>query len=324
MVMGTSHRSWVRALAAIPLAVAAMVVTGSQVTAAPRTIELCALPGTLTLPGPTSVDVWGFGTPSTAHDCTTAVASVPGPLVDVNEGDVVTLHVINALAAGHTLSMQIPGVTFDPGPVTIAPGASGDISFTASRAGTYEYLSDGQSGRQTAMGLAGAMVVRPATAGRAYADASTAYDEEQVLVLGAVDPAFNSAPDTFDLKGFDPTYWTINGKAYPDTLPGVAGPPGTRLLLRYVNAGFDNSTMSLLGAHQRVLARDARLVPQAFDAVAETIPAGATEDTLLTVPSAAPPVPAGFPLYNRQLHLSNGQLTTPTPAPGGMLTYIHP
>jgi hypothetical protein len=76
--------------------------------------------------------------------------------------------------------------------------------------------------------------------------------------------------------------------------------------------------MALLGMHQRVLARDARLLANPFDAVAETIPAGATEDAIATIP------PAGtrFALYNRQLHLTNGVAGGPAHTPGGMLTFV--
>jgi hypothetical protein len=69
------------------------------------------------------------------------------------------------------------------------------------------------------------------------------------------------------------------------------------------------------------------LLNSPFDANAETIPAGATEDAIATVPTGTGPSPNGFPLYNRQLHLTNGVQTGngPTPATGGgMLTFIHP
>ena len=201
------------------------------------------------------------------------------------------------------------------------------MSFTASAPGTYLYQSGGDSGRQEAMGLAGALIVRSSTAGQAYDTASTAYDvDEPSLVLGAVDPKFNAAPDTFDMYSYHATYWLINGKAYPDTA-GITATAGQRVLLRYVNAGFDNTSMALLGMHEHVVARDAHLLNNPFDANAETIPAGATEDAIATVPAGAAPSTHGFPLYNRQLHVTNGDQTAPNPVPatgGGMLTFIHP
>src|SRR5262249_50303744 len=100
-------------------------------------------------------------------------------------------------------------------------------------------------------------------------------------------------------------------------------------LLRYLNAGYDNTSMSLLGMHQRVLARDANLLNDPFDAAAETIPAGATEDAIATVPAGPAPSGHGYALFNRNLHVTNGvapsgEYTTSLTAGGGMLTFIHP
>ena len=314
-----------RGLVVLVLVAAGLGLAGSGASAAPVTISLCAKAGTVTLPGPATVPIWGFGVPTTPGDCATATASLPGPVLTVNEGDVVTFSVTNALPAGHTLSFEIPGVDFTAGPTDAAVGATVTRSFTAARPGTYLYLSGGDAGRQEAMGLSGALIVRPPTANRAYDDATTAYDVEALLHLSAIDPAFNAAPDTFDMHSYNATYWLINGRAYPDTTP-ITASAGQRVLLRYLNGGYDNTTMSLLGMHERVVARDARPLNNPFDANAETVPAGATEDAIATVPPGSAPSTHGFPLYNRQQHLTNGPQTGPGPTPatgGGMLTFIH-
>jgi FtsP/CotA-like multicopper oxidase with cupredoxin domain len=329
-----------RALLVLMVAAAALPLASSTASAAAVPIELCAKAGTVTLPGEATnpVPIWGFGIPTTPGDCSTATASLPGPVLNtVNQGDVVTVTLRNALPPGtgdvtHTVRFEIPGITFDPGLTDVAVGASRDITFTASAPGTYQYQSGGDAGRQEAMGLYGAFIVQPTSApdtpipGQAYGPATTAFDVEATLVLSAVDPNFNATPDTYDLHAYRATSWLINGEAYPDTNP-IAASAGQRVLLRYVNAGYDNTAMQLLGMHQQVLARDARLLNNPFFANAETIPAGGTEDTIATVPSTAPPSANGFPLYNRQLHLTNGAQTGPTPAPasgGGMLTFIQP
>jgi FtsP/CotA-like multicopper oxidase with cupredoxin domain len=139
-----------------------------------------------------------------------------------------------------------------------------------------------------------------------------------LLVLSALDPNFNANPDTFDMNNYLAIYWLINGKAYPDTA-ALPASPGQRLLLRYANDGFDNSAMMLVGMHQQVLARDAYALNNTFLANTETIPAGATEDAIVTVPASAPPGANGFPLFNRNLHVTNG---SPASDPGGMLTFI--
>jgi FtsP/CotA-like multicopper oxidase with cupredoxin domain len=317
-----------KALLVVALVSSGVALTSSTVSAAPVSLNLCAVTGTATLTGAVSVPIWGFGVPATPGDCSTATASLPGPALEANVGDSVTVNVTNALPAGHTLSFEVPGIGFDAGPVDAAAGTTVTRTFTAGAPGTYLYSSGGDGGRQRAMGLYGALIVRPPVANQAYDPAATAYDVEAPLVLSAVDPVLHQTPDPndFDMYHYKATYWLINGKAYPDTAP-IAATAGQRVLLRYLNAGYDNTTMLLLGMHEHVIARDALLLGNPFDGAAETIPAGATEDAIATVPSTAAPSANGFALYNRQLHLTNGPQTgtTPTPATGGgMLTFIRP
>jgi FtsP/CotA-like multicopper oxidase with cupredoxin domain len=328
-------------LLVLAIIAAGLMYGGSTASAATTTINLCALPGNATLTGAVSVPIWGFATTTTAGDCSTATASLPGPQLEVTlsatEPTTVTFNVTNALPAGHSITFEIPGITFGAGPADIAPGGTLTRSFTApvsppvsppapgaaNGPGTYLYGSGGDGGRQQAMGLYGALIVRPSTAGQAYESAGTAYDVEAPLVLSAVDPAFNDDPMAFDMHSYRATYWLINGKAYPDT-PGITAAAGSRVLLRYLNAGYDNTTMMLLGMHEHVVAKDAWPLNNPYDAIADTIPAGATEDAIATVPAGGGP--NGFPLFNRQLHLTNGDQTGQSPTPsagGGMLTFIH-
>jgi len=314
----------------VVLLAAVGVSTAGSAAAAPKAFELCAVPS-FTAPLPTTsptvtVPVWGFGVPSTPGDCGTATTSVPGPVLTVDQGDVVTLTINNRLPAGHPISIDIPGIPFDPGPTEAASGASVTRIFTAADPGTYLYSSGGDAGRQQAMGLYGMLIVRPTTANQAYGSAASAFDVEATMVLSVLDPGFNANPDAADLVNYRATWWLINGRAYPDTAPTPAV-AGQRVLLRYANAGFDNTSMALLGGRQRVLARDGRLLTTVLDAAADTIPAGATEDALFTVPSGNAPTANGFVVYNRQLHVTNGPQTGPGPTPasgGGMMTFICP
>jgi hypothetical protein len=74
--------------------------------------------------------------------------------------------------------------------------------------------------------------------------------------------------------------------------------------------------MTLLGLRQRIIARDSFQPVVTPDVMAETIAAGSTGDAIATVPLAAAPG-ASFPLYSRQLAVTNGPVF-----PGGMLTFI--
>src|SRR5262249_56168381 len=106
-----------RVLLVLAMIAAGLMYGGSAASAATMSIDLCALPGTATLTGAVTVPIWGFGIPTTQGDCTTATASLPGPQLDVTlsatETTTVTLNVTNALPAGHSLTFEIPGITFD-------------------------------------------------------------------------------------------------------------------------------------------------------------------------------------------------------------------
>jgi len=316
--MYTFTKKMIRSLLAFVIAIGGLALASSRASAAPVTINLCAVAGNATLTGAVTVPIWGFAL--NPADCNTAIPSLPGPVLDVNVGDVVTINLTTAINLGsHAASFELAGL-----PVT--PLGGGQYQFTASRAGTFVYQSPGDAGRQMAMGLYGALIVRSATANHAYDDPisdpnRSLYDVEATLVLSQVDPNFNAAPDTFNMNNYLATYWLINGKAYPDTAPGITAIAGQRLLLRYVNAGYDNTSMMLLGMHEQVLARDAYPLNNPFFANTETLPAGGTEDAIATMPSFAAPTSNGFPLFNRNLHVTNG---TPSVDPGGMLIFIHP
>jgi FtsP/CotA-like multicopper oxidase with cupredoxin domain len=302
------------------LAAASLVAGATTASPAIQSMDLCATTGSVDLPGRLDVPIWGFVRKGAAADCSDVAdtATLPNPVLSVDEGDTVTLNVTNALP-GQTISVEVPGISFDAGPTDAVSGGTVTRTFTAGAPGTYLYQSAGDGERQTAMGMYGALIVRSTTAGQAYGTSASAYDVEAPLVLSAIDPAFNADPDVFDMRNYRATYWLINGEAYPDTNIIHAG-VGQRVLLRYLNAGHDNTTMTLLGMDEHVLARDAHVLGNAFDAHAETIPAGATEDVVATVPAASSGLTHGFPLYNRQLHLGNG--APPGDAPGGMMTFI--
>ena len=164
--------------------------------------------------------------------------------------------------------------------------------------------------------------MRPATG--AYGT-GTDYETEEILVLSEIDPNLNnypSGPNDFDFVGvpdeytggYHPTYFLINGEAYPDT-DAIAAADGDRVLLRYLNAGLSHHTMTLLGEHQRVIAKDAHRTGNPFDAIAETIPSGSTLDTIATLDTTDPG--DRLPLYSRQLNVTNDG-----DYPGGMLTFI--
>lgn len=293
------------------------------------TFNLCASEGTLTMPDSTVIPIWGYSLVGTSGSnpggC--GPAQLPGPVLRVTEGDTVTINLTNNLTSQNT-SIVFPGqfgvdATGAAGDFTAeatAGGSSASYTFTAGAAGTYLYESGTDIRRQVAMGLFGALIVDPATPGQAYNTPATAYDEEAILVLSEIDQNLNNDPLNFQLQDYHPTYWLINGKAYPQTdLISVGA--GQRLLVRYLNAGTIHHTMGLLGQHQQLVAKDADPLSYPVDLTSEIIAAGQTADMIIT---ANVPAGARIPLYNRQLHLTTGALgATETVHPaGGMMTFV--
>jgi FtsP/CotA-like multicopper oxidase with cupredoxin domain len=295
-----------------PRAAAPQRVRKLQVLATP--IELCAKAGTKLMPDGSTVNIWGFVQKPAALPCSdsSVVPDLPGPVLEATVGDTVTVTLYNELS--ENVSMVFTGQGAAPDESGAPPGGSKVYSFSAANPGTYLYESGTNTSRQVPMGLYGAMIVRPTTAGRAYGP-STTYDVESVVVLSEIDPALNAAPNSFDLLDYAPEFWLINGKGYPNTA-AIGASVGNKLLLRYVNAGLQNHTMTLVGAHQSVIAKDAFAEPYPFAVVAETLPSGSTADMIATIPAGS--AGAAFPLYSRQLHVTNGAAF-----PGGMLTFVN-
>ncbi|MCP4421773.1 MAG: multicopper oxidase domain-containing protein [Chloroflexi bacterium] len=308
----TVNRSAEKPVAIVPAAAAVSVAAAPMMAPVTVNVDLCATTGSVTLPGPTVVPVWGY----VLGDCTGGEAGnaiIPGPVLEINAGDTLNVTLYNGLVA-QNVSLIFSGQTTPPDYVGIAPGGSATYSTTPADPGTFMYESSINAAIQTSMGLYGAFVVNSTTPDQAYADVSTAYDREEVLVLSEIDTALHSSPGAFDLLDYHPTYWLINGKAHPDT-DLITGAPGERVLLRYINAGGENQTMSLVGAQQTVIAQDGYPLNYAYDLSTTILASGQSTDVIVDIPILA----GGqrFPLYNRHMRITNnGDFA------GGMMTFI--
>jgi FtsP/CotA-like multicopper oxidase with cupredoxin domain len=288
-----------------------------------ETIDLCAKAGTISLPDSSVVDIWGFALKPLLKSCinTSVVPQMPGPVIDVTAGNEIRVNVTNTLS--QNVSVIFPGQNVAPDRTGVAEGATASYTFTPGSAGTFLYEAGTNAQIQIPMGMFGAMIVRPSNClivctpipNQAYDDPSTAYDVEAVLLLSEIDPEFNDDPENFDFTDWAPKFWLMTGKAYPGTGVISAG-AGQKVLIRYLNAGLDHHTMTLLGTHQREIASDAFLLTFPFDLVSETIPSGQTKDTIAVIPGTASSGDR-FPLYSANLNVTNRDAY-----PGGMLTFI--
>jgi len=297
----------------LALAIPSVAFSGSfrQITGNPTamictngtTFDLVADAGYIDTPDGNSIFMWGFSEAS-------GTFQIPGPVLCVNEGDTVTVNLTNNL--GEPVSIVFPGqigVTATGGSSGLlateaaASGGTVSYSFTAGEPGTYLYESGTNIHKQVQMGLAGALVVRPALgANYAYNDPTTEFDpdREYLLLMSEIDPELHQAVEfglPYEVTTRHDRYWTLNGRGAVDTLldnnvfwlphqpysslvrveAGAALPA----LIRYINAGTVNHPFHPHGNTMQVVGRDGRaLGAAALENFTTTIGAGQTYDLL--------------------------------------------
>lgn len=178
------------------------------------------------------MDGWGFN------------GSIPGPTIQVTEGDRVRLNVENRLPepfSMHWHGLEIPndmdgmpGISQD----AIPPGGRFVYEFTLEQNGTFFYHS--HMAMQEMMGLIGLFIIHPRRAHSPRVDR----DFGIVLQEWALLPN-NTIPNSLAMEF---NWLTLNGKAGPATTPLIVK-LGERVRIRLVNLGMDHHPMHLHG-HQ--------------------------------------------------------------------------
>lgn len=226
---------------------------------------------------------------------------VPGPTIDVTEGDLVRITLKNNLkltTSIHWHGMHLPNKEDGVPNVTqksIQPGQSYTYEFLAGHAGTYMYHPHNNSVEQIDNGLYGAFIIRPQDTSN-----QPNFDKEYTFVLGGwnvpqenIDrtkmlEAMNSTnnqgmegnmghagmanegeqPENsggmdseISMGGMDYNFWTINGKAFPAT-PEIKAGSGDRIRIRLINISNNNHPMHLHGTDFRVIAEDGHPLTQ--------------------------------------------------------------
>lgn len=264
----------------------------------------------------------------------------------------------------HWHGFRNPTSIFDGVPevsIAVPVGRNFPYYFRPEHPGTYMYHCHFEDTEHVQMGMIGIVLVRPVQDGvpigsdpsidrYAYndGDGSTGFHREYTLMLTEIDSRPHDqllAVQEFIWSDYDPNYWVINGRCYPDTvLPENAMPyqpissliqayGGERILLRMANLGYEQHAMQMEAIPMHVVGHDAALLRNGttdLSYLTSTIYIGPGEarDVIFTTPpytTARDTFSDSFGSYNRywfknrNYHkLTNGG----APGPGGMMTEV--
>ena len=231
--------------------------------------------------------------------------------------------------------------------------------------GTYMYHCHFEDTEHVQMGMDGIVYVDPAASppagfiGQLYEDPATAYHRHFTLLLNEVDVNPHDqlvAVQEFTWSDYDPHYFVINGRSYPDTVrgpgdPGITTNPwydggdtlplqpvtslvqanaGEQVAIRLANLGYQSHEMQLAGIPMTVYGKDAtRLQGPSGDLAYETnnldCAPGESRDAVFTAPAhSGNPGPDVYYFKNRNVdRLVNGPTGPLSNGLGGMVTEVH-
>jgi hypothetical protein len=170
----------------------------------------------------------------------TLPGQTPGPVIEAMVGQTTTIEVVNDHLNPH--GFEIEGLLTNT-PVLL-PGETLQFQFTPTEAGVYRYGDPDLLRR--ALGLQGAVVVRPADNPNTAWTGGPAFDQKRTWVIADFDETWLLNPAGVDTALYNPNYFLMNGKsgfaAKEDPASTIVGNVGETFLIRIVNAGqFDQS-----------------------------------------------------------------------------------
>lgn len=190
--------------------------------------------------------------------------STPGPVIVIKQGEWISITVENKLdkpTALHVHGLSKPNSQdgapdIEPSTPKIMPGECFTYKFLAWQSGTFFYHSTME--QQTAQGLMGAFIVLPRDNTK---ERNTILYRDYILLLqqweipqpklGKVYPGLYK-PNKFDRN---PNFFTINGKAFPDTAP-LYTKCGEIIKIRFINKSSNSHSMHVHGHDFTVVSID--------------------------------------------------------------------
>lgn len=143
---------------------------------------------------------------------------IPGPTISIRQGDRVRINFTNELPEGTTIhwhGLDIPNEMDGPAEIVQQPVPTGGrftYEFTVDQFGTYFYHTHASSDRQQGLGLYGAFIAAPENE---EDEIVTDYDYT-IQLQEWLKREWLTYPAMI-MEGALPNFFTINGKAYPDT-----------------------------------------------------------------------------------------------------------
>ena len=249
--------------------------------AATHNVSLTAEGTYKTLVDGASVFVWQFND---------ANGTGPGALASglmVTEGDTVNVTVTNNV--DRSVRFSIDGVTMST-TSSVNPGSSRTYSFTAPGAGSYMYCDNANGEIGCAMGLAGPMVVMPATGTNNLYSGGPAFDRQYTMFMSELDDRLNAAIEAggnYNMANYEPNYFFANGLGYPDLASDgdslIAMNLGEDVGIRFINGGAITYPMHFHGYHVNVATRNRVVETSVIEKDTVQVELGACVDVILPV-----------------------------------------
>lgn len=248
--------------------------------------------------------------------------SVPGPTIEVTEGDTVRLHVINNLpepSSLHWHGIELPNKEDGSADTTqgaIMPGESHTYEFTLHQSGTCMYHASFNDLKQVGMGLGGMFVIHPKKENKKI-------DKDFAFLM--MNFNFPEGSDTPDILSMGRNWFTMNAKVYP-SIPPMMVRQGERVRIRLANLSNMDHPIHLHGYTFMIVGTDGGPIqPSAqWPAVTCSIQPGQTREIELV---AWNPGLWRFHCHNLHHLVNNYQIFEKMPVGilplGGMFTYFH-
>ncbi|MHC2439970.1 FtsP/CotA-like multicopper oxidase with cupredoxin domain [Bradyrhizobium sp. USDA 4451] len=185
--------------------------------------------------------------PDVAVDAYAYNRQIPGPRLQLTEGDHVRINFHNNLPESTTVhwhGLIVPNAMDGPAEITqppIPPGGSYTYEYEVGQHGTYFYHSHDRPDRQQALGLYGALIIAPKDP-----NSEVAADLDYVVQLQEwLKREWRTYPAML-MEGEMPNYFTINGKAYPAT-DTISMKVGQTIKIRFI--GTNNNFVHPMHIH---------------------------------------------------------------------------